>query len=167
MNRSTVGIGKSFYYEFLKKRQNKKAVYPRYTAPCLTKIYYFFITRFITSSFGSNGFWWVSFFKESLKTALLALCWGLLDSKKTLIECRMLFRVLNPLKRQVGVLASHQLPLLSFEVLRYRMSHEPLCNTNIVGQKNERARTFQCFFYDSIITLFIFFFNRKRLNFES
>ena len=73
MNRSTVGIEKSFYYEFLKKRQNKKAVYPRYTAPCLTKIYYFFITRFITSSFGSNGFWWVSIFKESLKTALLTL----------------------------------------------------------------------------------------------
>ena len=73
MNRSTVGIEKSFYYEFLKKRQNKKAVYSRYTAPCLTKIYYFFITRFITSSFGSNGFWWVSIFKESLKTALLTL----------------------------------------------------------------------------------------------
>ncbi|MDN6078545.1 MAG: hypothetical protein L0I70_04345, partial [Lactococcus lactis] len=72
-NRSTVGIEKSFYYEFLKKRRNKKAVYRGYTAPCPTKIYYFFITRFITSSFGSNGFWWVSFFKESLKTALLTL----------------------------------------------------------------------------------------------
>lgn len=33
----------------------------------------------------------------------------------------------------------------NFKVLRYRMSHEPLCNTNIVGQKKERARTFQCF----------------------
>ena len=36
-------------------------------------------------------------------------------TKKTLIECRMLFRVLNPLKRQVGVLASDQLLLLYSE----------------------------------------------------
>lgn len=71
----------------------------------------------------------------------------------------MLPRVLNPLKRQVGVLASSQLPLLSFEVLRYRMSHEPLCNTNIVGQKNERARTFQCF------SMFLYY--HFHLNFSS
>ena len=58
---------------YQKKLAKLKAVYHGYTAPCLTKIYYFFITRFITSSFGSNGFWWVSFFKESLKTALLTL----------------------------------------------------------------------------------------------
>ena len=78
MNRSTVGIEKSFYYEFLKKRQNKKAVYPRYTAPCLTKIYYFLLrdllrVRLVLMS--SGGY---HFLKNRLKPHFLPsikVCW--------------------------------------------------------------------------------------------
>lgn len=78
MNRSTVGIEKSFYYEFLKKRQNKKAVYPRYTAPCLTKIYYFLLRDLLRVRLvlmGSGGY---HFLKNRLKPHFLPsikVCW--------------------------------------------------------------------------------------------
>ena len=71
MNRSTVGIGKSFYYEFLKKRQNKKA-------PCLTKIYYFLLRDLLRVRLvlmGSGGY---HFLKNRLKPHFLpsvGVCW--------------------------------------------------------------------------------------------
>ena len=91
MNRSTVGIEKSFYYEFLKKRQNKKPVYPRYTASYLTKITIFYYINLLR--FGGHHF-----FKEPIKK-FLQVFEVLRVHKKTLIECRVLLRVLNPLKR--------------------------------------------------------------------
>lgn len=54
-----------------KKRQNKKTVYPRYTAPCLTKIYYFLLRdllRVCLVLMGSGGY---HFLKNRLKPHFL------------------------------------------------------------------------------------------------